>query len=108
MIEQLTDTQVGISDLVQFNLQKHMKTSSEPIYIYDTEKIRYQCRTFMNIPYKLKSVHFATMANIHSEFLQIIRSEGLNVFVNSIEHLQKVHRAGFYGEEIVFYVFSVI
>lgn len=73
-----------------------------PFYLYRRDSIRQQCRKFQRIPYAHKSIHFATMANINPEFLQIIREEGLGLFVNSIPHLQTVQAHGFKGKEIVF------
>jgi diaminopimelate decarboxylase len=102
MIKVYADLQIGISDSVLSNLKQYMRLGNDPVYIYDSEKIRYRCREFMNIPYEPKSIHFATMANIHPKFLSIIQSEGLHAFVNSTEHLERVHRAGFEGEDIIF------
>ncbi len=42
------------------------------------------------------------MANINGHFLQIIKEEKLNVFVNSLLHLESVIRAGFQSGEIIF------
>lgn len=83
-------------------LNGHLHNSNTPVYIYNSSKIRMCCRRFANIPYEPKSIHFATMANIHPEFLRIIREEGLGVFVNSPEHLKAVQKAGFSGKDIVF------
>jgi diaminopimelate decarboxylase len=74
----------------------------QPCYLYDTTRIRLKCRTFMQIPWALKSVHYATMAGIHPALLNIIREEGLHVFVNSLMHLENVSEAGFRDQEIVF------
>lgn len=83
-------------------IQKHIEYEAEPYYVYDTQKIRKQCRRFQNLSYPEKSVHFATMANIHPRFLQIVKEENIRVFVNSILHLEAVMQAGFKAEEIVF------
>jgi len=56
----------------------------------------------MKIPYHSKAIHFATMANINPTFLRIIRDEGIQVFVNSIPHMQQVLEAGYTGSEIIF------
>ncbi len=76
--------------------------TSAPYYLYDIEMIRDHCRVFRRIEYKEKEIHFATMANIHPEFLQIVREEGLGVFVNSLVHMEVVMEAGFGGDKIIF------
>ena len=73
-----------------------------PFYIYDIQQIRQQCDLFLKIPYKPKSIHFATMANINQEFLKVVKTCGLSVFVNSILHLKAVQNAGFSSDQIVF------
>lgn len=74
----------------------------QAFYIYDSNKIRENCRVFNEIPYPNKAVHFATMANINQDFLKIVREEKINVFVNSLVHLKEVQKAGFNGSEIIF------
>jgi diaminopimelate decarboxylase len=74
----------------------------DAFYIYDTQKIRAHCKSFQNITYKNKAIHFASMANVNHQFLQIVKEEKLNVFVNSILHLQSVYKAGFRGNKIIF------
>lgn len=74
----------------------------DSFYVYDSESIREHCQVFQNINYKNKAVHFASMANVNQQFLQIVKEENMNVFVNSINHLQAVEKAGFKGEEIIF------
>ena len=73
-----------------------------PFYIYDIDRIRHNCNLFTSIPYKNKSIHFATMANINAEFLKVLKNEKLSVFVNSLDHLREVESAGFKGKDIVF------
>lgn len=75
---------------------------TSPFYLYDREEIRRQCRRFLSIPYPLKSVHFATMANISPGFLEVVREMGLSVFVNSLVHLREVMAQGFGPRQIVF------
>jgi len=74
----------------------------DPFYVYSIQDIKYKCSIFKNIPYENKSIHFASMANINPQFLGIIKSEGLNVFVNSLIHLEAAYSAGFRGNEIIF------
>ena len=73
-----------------------------PFYLYDADRIRQVCQTFVNIPYSPKSINFAMMANSTSGFLKILKDSGLNIFVNSILHLEKAISEGFRGENIVF------
>ena len=73
-----------------------------PFYLYNTKKIQQNCRKLLDIPYSLKSIHFAMMANSTPQFLKIIKHAGLNIFVNSIMHLETVLKLGFDGEKIVY------
>jgi len=83
-------------------ISEREEISSAPYYLYDTGMIREHCMAFSRIEYKEKEIHFATMANIHSDFLKIVREEGLGVFVNSLIHLEEVIKAGFEGEKMIF------
>ena len=78
------------------------KNEFDPYYIYDSNVIRDHCRFFQNITYRNKSIHFASMANIHTQFLRIVKEENVNVFVSSILHLQVAQEAGFSNQEIIF------
>ncbi|MBN2662894.1 MAG: hypothetical protein JXR68_04520 [Bacteroidales bacterium] len=78
------------------------KGEFDPFYIYESQKIRQNCRVFHDIPYKNKAIHFATMANINNEFLKIVNEEKINVFVNSLIHMEAVQKAGFTDEQIIF------
>ncbi|MFH2142696.1 MAG: hypothetical protein ABIJ97_09755 [Bacteroidota bacterium] len=73
-----------------------------PFYLYDSKKIREKCQIFNSLPYKNKSVHFATMSNSNSDFLQIIKGEGIKVFINSLKHLDIVKQIGYKNDDIVF------
>ncbi len=74
----------------------------DPYYIYDSETIRENCRIFKNMDVVNKSIHFATMANINRQFLTIVKEENVNVFVNSIMHMQAAQKVGYSGLEIIF------
>lgn len=74
----------------------------DPYYIYDTQQIREHCRAFQNIPYKNKKIHFASMANSNLSFLNVVKEENINIFVNSEMHLDVAMKAGFSGEDIIF------
>lgn len=83
-------------------ITKDNKQEFEPYYLYDSSEIKKNCRTFQNISYKNKTIHFATMANINSDFLRIIKEENTNVFVNSMWHLKQVMDVGYKGHQIIF------
>ncbi|MDP2113621.1 MAG: hypothetical protein Q8K69_06150, partial [Bacteroidota bacterium] len=83
-------------------ISKAQTEDINPFYIYDIQAIRKRCADFTSISYQNKSIHFATMANINPEFLAVVKSSNLNVFVNSLKHLESVKEAGFKGSEIVF------
>lgn len=74
----------------------------EPYYIYNIQTIKDQCQIFKKISYQNKSIHFASMANINPQFLKIVGNEKVNIFVNSILHLNAAIEAGFQREEIIF------
>jgi diaminopimelate decarboxylase len=81
--------------------------SEDPVYVYDKNKIIETCNSFKSITYPNTSIHFATMANCSPAFLEIIKDEGLNVFVNSTLHLNEVKKAGFRDKEIIFTASSI-
>ncbi len=89
------------SKILQFINLKNIK-DFEPYYVYDSELIKEQCRIFRKIEYENKAIHFATMANINSEFLKIVKNHGVKVFVNSLLHLKEVLKTGFRNEEIIY------
>ncbi len=91
-----------ISDTAKAAIYKHFDNSEAPFYVYDKEKIQSTCKSFLQIPYPLKKIHFATMANIHPTFLSIIRNEGVKVFVNSLPHLKQAQQIGYSGKDIIF------
>ncbi len=93
---------LSVFDPVKVAIHDHFVKSEAPVYLYDKMKIQSNCHSFLQLPYSCKKIHFATMANIHPEFLSIIRSEGINVFVNSLPHLKKVQQIGYSGHEIIF------
>jgi len=73
-----------------------------PFYLYDTKKIEQNCRKLLDVPYSPKSVHFAVMANSTPRFIELIKQAGLNIFVNSIMHLETALQLGYNGEQIVY------
>ncbi|MBW8332348.1 MAG: hypothetical protein K0M40_10040 [Prolixibacteraceae bacterium] len=91
-----------VEERVLGHIAKAQTEDVSPFYIYDTQAIRKKCDDFSSIPYRNKSIHFATMANINPEFLAIVKDANLNVFVNSLKHLESVKEGGFKGPEIVF------
>jgi diaminopimelate decarboxylase len=93
---------MNFSNQILEEINKRTQNSFSPFYIYETETIRRNCHHFNNIEYKDKAIHFATMANINLDFLRIVRGEGINVFVNSLLHLEAVMEVGYEAEEIIF------
>ncbi len=73
-----------------------------PYYIYFKEKIIENINNFQYITYQNKSIHFATMANINQKFLSILKNESIKVFVNSLNHLNAVKKAGYKSDDIIF------
>ncbi len=73
-----------------------------PFYVYDTAVVREKCRLFQGISYPHKSIHFASMANANPDVLKVVRDAGLNVFVNSVGHLEIAQRLGWTREQIVY------
>lgn len=87
-------------DILSF-IESKAEDEFDSYYVYDSQKIRNQCRIFQNISYKNKSIHFASMANISSQFLRIVKEEKVNIFVNSILHLEAAHKVGYRDQEII-------
>jgi len=84
------------------SIKRRSRINNGPFYLYDTKEILENCRKFMEIPYSPKSIHFALMANSTPQFIKLVKGAGLNVFVNSLLHLEAVRKLGFEGEEIVY------
>jgi diaminopimelate decarboxylase len=97
-----TNFVMTLSEKVLAQVLKLVQKEYHPFYLYNTSRIRLNCRMFLAIPYLNKSIHYATMANIHPGILNIVRDEKMNVFVNSLLHLEKVRDAGFRQDEITF------
>ncbi|MCK4750029.1 MAG: hypothetical protein KAT15_23400, partial [Bacteroidales bacterium] len=68
-----------LRDKVFSSIIELSQTEYDPFYIYDSSRIRSNCRMFLDIPYENKSIHYATMANIHPEFLAIVKDENIYV-----------------------------
>lgn len=91
-----------LNDKIIHNINLRTENEFLPFYLYDSDLIREHCRLFRKIRYKNKSVHFASMANIHPYFLKIVKEEGVHIFVNSLMHMNVALDAGFHGNEIIF------
>jgi len=78
------------------------ESENGPFYAYDTKKIQQNCSKLMDVPYTPKSIHFAMMANSTPQFVELIKQSGLNVFVNSLSHLETAKELGYNGIEIVY------
>jgi len=92
--------------IIKNNIVEYINTIKteefEPYYIYEEQTIIDHCQIFQNLTYKNKAIHFASMANVNPKFLQIVRSEKVNIFVNSILHLNFALKIGFKGQNIIF------
>lgn len=91
-----------ISEPLLEKISAFADSGETPFYIYDTKKIKENCREFLNIEYAPLSVHYAMMANSNPRFLKIIKQAGLKIFVNSLIHLKMALDLYFRGDEIVF------
>ena len=77
-------------------------SNKSPFYTYETCKIKQRCQQLMGINYDLKAIHFAMMANSNKKFLEVIKQEGLNIFVNSVIHLDIALSVGFEPGQIIY------
>jgi diaminopimelate decarboxylase len=73
-----------------------------PFYLYDTARLRVMCQRLRALPVEPLRIYFATMANAHPRFLEVIREEGLGVFVNTLGHTERALEAGFEPSDIVY------
>jgi diaminopimelate decarboxylase len=73
-----------------------------PFYLYDTARLRRTCRALCSLPVEPLRVYFATMANAQPRFLDVVRQEGLGVFVNTMGHLERALAAGFLPGDIIY------
>ncbi|MFH1469654.1 MAG: hypothetical protein ABIO70_35035 [Pseudomonadota bacterium] len=73
-----------------------------PFYLYDTARLRRTCQAFRALPWAPMEACFATMANAHPAFLEVIQEEGLSVFVNTLGHLERALAAGLEPARVVF------
>ena len=87
---------------IQEFINNRSESEFDPYYVYDSQKIRKQCALFKTLTYKNSAIHFASMANANPHLLQIIKEGGLNVFVNSIVHMERAFEAGFRADEIIY------
>jgi len=91
-----------LNNQLESKIRELSNSNHGAFYLYDTKKIQQNCQKLLDIPYSPKSIHFAMMANSTPLFLKIIKAEGLNIFVNSILHLELAMQQGYQGEEIVY------
>lgn len=85
-----------------YKINELKTTEKSPFYLYDRQQIQQNSQMMLGVPYEHKSVHFAMMANSTPQFIEIIKQAGLNVFVNSILHMDIATKLGYKGEDIVF------
>ncbi len=81
---------------------ENIKEGFDPFYLYDSRQIKDKCQLFQHISYQNKAIHFASMANINLRFLETVKEEKMNIFVNSPLHLEAAYKAGFRRKEIIF------
>ena len=93
---------LSLDGRIENEIRRLSQLGYKGFYLYDTDKINQNCRAFCNIPYENKSIHFAMMANENPVFLNLIKDNGLKVFVNSSVHLKKALENGFDGRDIIF------
>lgn len=91
-----------VSEHIIKKIWEFADAGNTPFYIYDTKRIRENCRKFLNIKYTPLSVNYAMMANSNPRFLTIIKQAGLNIFVNSLLHLETALDLNFRGDEIIY------
>lgn len=83
-------------------ITENAKKGFDPFYLYDSRQIKDKCQLFQHISYQDKAIHFASMANINLQFLETVKEEKMNIFVNSPLHLEAAYNAGFRAREIIF------
>ena len=88
--------------LKEFKSKIEWKNIDTPCYVYSEEILSTSISRFTSIQYENKKIYAATMANNNSTILRLIRNLGINVFVNSELHFDKVLNCGFKGNEIIY------
>lgn len=63
-----------IDSIILNQINSNTKKEFEAYYIYDSQKIKEQCRIFKYISYKNKSIHFASMENINPLFFHVVKN----------------------------------
>lgn len=84
------------------HLPELCKKLATPFYLYDERIISENISRFTRIPYRPKTIHFASMANDNPVLLDIIRKTGFGIFVNSMKHLTLAIKVGFEPERIIY------
>ena len=73
-----------------------------PLYVYDAGIIKRNVERYKRIPYDNIAIHFASMCNNNPHILRLMKTLGVNVFVNSPKHLLVAYRSGFRPDQIIF------
>ena len=92
---------IGSQDAIELTEQ-----FDTPLYVYDVDRIRHNCRVFTNAFKKMNvkyQVSYASKAFSSIAILQVIKEEGLSLDVVSIGELYTAIKAGFPGEKIHFH-----
>lgn len=96
------EQRLTISSQLRRNIIDVSNYHKNAFYIYNIKRINKNCNKFLKIPYQPKSINFAMMANSTPEFVGILKQAGLNIFVNSVLHLNIALELGYGGDDIVF------
>ncbi len=88
--------------LLQQLLNERDDYCESAFYIYDEKVIENNIEQFKNIPYRHKSIHFASMANDSPYLLRKLAHNGFGLFVNSRKHLELGLECGFPAVRIIF------
>lgn len=88
--------------LIDLRARSLVERFGSPLYVYDADMIGENVERYKRIPYDNVAIHFASMCNNNLSILRLMRSLGINVFVNSPKHLLVAYQSGFLPEQIIF------
>ncbi len=84
------------------------KKYGTPVYVYDSEIIRYKYRELAeSFSYPKVKIHYAAKANTNIRILEILREEGAGIDAVSPGEILAAFKAGFLPEQIMFTATSV-
>ncbi|MBN2722453.1 MAG: hypothetical protein JXR95_00110 [Deltaproteobacteria bacterium] len=91
-----------MNEIIKKKILEIAQRDSNPFYVYDSSEIANNCKQFTQIPWEKKLITFASMANATPGFLNIVKDNGLGIFINSKGHMDIAHKCGFKGHQMVF------